>query len=418
MSECYQQALKSKEASRQIALLTTEEKNEALRAIANEIMNREKDIQEANNKDLEYGRNQGLSNDLLDRLRLTHERLLSMATGLQTLIDLPDPTSAQPEKWTREDGLQIENHRVPLGVVAMIYEARPNVTVDAAGLCLKAGNAVLLRGSSSAVHSNKALVSAMRSGLKSCGLPETALQLVNPESRDTVKELGQMRGLVDVIIPRGGAHLIQTVIAQSTVPVIETGVGNCHLYIEETAQKDMAIDIAVDAKTDRPSVCNAVETILVEKKWAEIYGEELIEALLSAGVTIKGDEWIQRLNPTVEPATEEDWGTEYLSPVVAVRSVSDTESAIAHIRTYGTAHSEAIVTENDEAVQSFQDQIDAASVYHNASTRFTDGAELGYGAEIGISTQKLHARGPLGLGALTTNKYVIKGNGHMKGGRS
>ncbi|SDI65977.1 glutamate-5-semialdehyde dehydrogenase [Natribacillus halophilus] len=417
MTECKEQALAAKEASRQTALLTTSEKNAALQTVAQEVINREKDILAANDRDIAAGRQNGLSDDLLDRLRLTRERLQSMSEGLQSLADLPDPVAAAPETWTRNDGLVIENRRVPLGVIAMVYEARPNVTVDAAGLCLKAGNAALLRGSSSATRSNEALVAAMRAGLKASGLPETTVQLIDPEKRDSVRELGQMRGLVDVIIPRGGPELIQTVIRQSTVPVIETGVGNCHLYIEKSADRDTATSIAVDAKTDRPSVCNAVETIIADREWTEKYGAELIEALLAAGVTIKGDEQMQKLNSDVQPATADDWATEYLAPTVALGTVSDTAAAIAHVRQYGTSHSEAIVTENGEAASAFQAQIDAASVYHNASTRFTDGAEFGYGAEIGISTQKLHARGPLGLGALTTNKYVVAGRGHVKGAK-
>ncbi|QQK80629.1 glutamate-5-semialdehyde dehydrogenase [Salicibibacter cibi] len=416
MTECKQQAQDAKTASQSLGLCTTTEKNEALQAMAREVMNREKDILAANDKDVAAGKQNGLSDYLLDRLRLSPERLQSMSDGLQALMDLPDPVAIEPEIWTREDGLVIENRCVPLGVIAMVYEARPNVTVDAAGLCLKAGNAVLLRGSSSAVHSNTALVDAMKTGLKTCGLPETLVQLINPENRDTVRELGQMRGLVDVIIPRGGAGLIQTVLEQSSVPVIETGVGNCHVYIEASAKKDIAIAIAVDAKTDRPSVCNAAETILVDEQWANANGRALIEALLNKEVTIRGDENIRRLHDDVKPASEEDWATEYLAPIVTLGTVSGTDAAIAHIQRFGTTHSEAIVTENVEKARAFQNQIDASGVYHNASTRFTDGAEFGFGAEIGISTQKLHARGPLGLGALTTNKYVVSGDGHVKGG--
>ncbi|AXF55492.1 glutamate-5-semialdehyde dehydrogenase [Salicibibacter kimchii] len=416
MNEVKQLAQDAKAASQSLGLCPTTEKNEALQAMAREVLNREKDILAANEKDVASGKQNGLSDYLLDRLRLSPKRLQSMSQGLETLVDLPDPLTVEPETWTRHDGLVIENRRVALGVIAMIYEARPNVTVDAAGLCLKAGNAVLLRGSSSAVHSNEALVSAMKAGLKRCGLPETLVQLVNPENHDTVRELGQMRGLVDVIIPRGGAGLIQAVIEQSTVPVIETGVGNCHVYIEATANKEMAISIAVDAKTDRPSVCNAAETILLDEPWANTNGTALIEALLAEGVTIKGDENIQRLHGDVKPAGEDDWAAEYLAPIVALGTVPDTDAAIAHVRRFGTTHSEAIVTENTEKARAFQNQIDASSVYHNASTRYTDGAEFGFGAEIGISTQKLHARGPLGLGALTTNKYVVSGDGHVKGG--
>ncbi|QDI90622.1 glutamate-5-semialdehyde dehydrogenase [Salicibibacter halophilus] len=416
MTEVKQLAQEAKTASQALGLSTTSEKNEALQAMAREVINREKDILAANDKDVAAGKQKGLSDYLLDRLRLSPERLQSMSKGLQALMELPDPLAVEPETWTRQDGLVIENRRVPLGVIAMVYEARPNVTVDAAGLCLKAGNAALLRGSSSAVHSNEALVGAMKAGLKARGLPETLVQLVNPENRDTVRELGQMRGLVDVIIPRGGAGLIQTVLEQSSVPVIETGIGNCHVYIEASAKKEMAISIAVDAKTDRPSVCNAAETILVDEQWATANGSALIEALLAEGVAIRGDENIQRLHDDVKQASEEDWATEYLAPVVALGTVPDTEAAIAHVRQFGTTHSEAIVTENEDKARAFQNQIDASSIYHNASTRFTDGAEFGFGAEIGISTQKLHARGPLGLGALTTNKYVISGHGHVKGG--
>ncbi|MFB4158585.1 glutamate-5-semialdehyde dehydrogenase [Geomicrobium sp. JSM 1781026] len=415
MTTTKQLALQSKAASKSLSSFTAAERNDALQAIANVLLDHKVDILAANQEDVELAKKNDVSREMLDRLTLTEERLQSISQGLVHVKTLPDPLSQSPSRYVRDDGLIIENHRVPFGVIAMVYEARPNVTVDAAGLCLKSGNSVLLRGSSSAQKTNRILVTCMQEGLKNAGLPADAITLVPPHTRENVKELGQLRGIVDVMIPRGGAALIQTVVQNSTVPVLETGEGNCHLFIDQSAREDMAISVAIDAKTDRPSVCNAIETILINEDWLSRHGKELLQALLAKGVTIYGDEDVQRLDDRVKQATEEDWAKEYLDPIVAIKCVSSVAEAAQHIDKYGTKHSEAIISEDDEHVEQFRHLIDAAAVYHNASTRFTDGAEFGFGAEIGISTQKLHARGPLGLEALTTNKYYITGTGQTKG---
>ncbi|GAJ99668.1 LOW QUALITY PROTEIN: gamma-glutamyl phosphate reductase [Geomicrobium sp. JCM 19055] len=416
MSLTKQQATACKRASNAIANASLEKRNEVLRLIAQGLDEAKDAIHDANVKDIDDAVQNGISNELIDRLTLTPDRIESMKEGLFTLID----NRTHYEKKTnnrghREDGLVIKNVRSPLGVIAMVYEARPNVTIDAGSLCLKAGNACLLRGSSSAKRSNEVLVTVMQDALTKASLSRDIVQLISPDSRESVNELGQLRGLVDVMIPRGSASLIQTVLRQSIVPVIETGEGNCHLYIEGTADKQMAIDIAIDSKTDRPSVCNSVETILVDREWATLHGHDLIHALIDKGVTIYGDDTLQTLNENVLPVTEEHFETEFLDYVVAMKTVNDSGEAIRHIDQYSSHHSESIVSNNEAIVERFQQLIDSAAVYHNASTRFTDGGEFGFGAEIGISTQKLHARGPLGLEALTTNKYVIQGSGQTKG---
>lgn len=412
--ELIEKAKKAKAASAKLAIVTTEDKNNALLAIADELLSQKEYILEKNALDLENGEKNGLSKALLDRLKLNESRLEGIAQGLKEVAELDDPVGEVIEQWERPNGLKIESVRVPLGVVGMIYEARPNVTVDAAALCLKTGNAVVLRGSSSAIESNKALVSVIHQALAKTAIPVDAVQLLEDTSRETASKLFTLKEYLDVLIPRGGANLIKTVVENSTIPVLETGAGNCHVFIDESAQKDMAIEIAVNAKVQRPSVCNASETLLVQKNWADQHLVDLLKALQANGVELYGDEYVVQRFEEAKQATEEAWATEYLDLVLAVKIVEDVEEAIEHINQYGTKHSEAIVTESEESVKRFFQSVDASSLYHNASTRFTDGFEFGFGAEIGISTQKLHARGPMGLKALTTNKYIIKGTGHIR----
>ncbi len=409
-----EQGKKAKKAAEQISQLTTEEKNNLLHAMSEQLETDTQDILADNEKDLLAGEKNGLSAALLDRLRLSTDRIKNMAEGFRQVASLDDPIGEEIENWDRPNGLHIQSIRVPLGVVGIIYEARPNVTADAAGLCLKTGNAAFLRGSSSAYHSNKAIVASIHKALRSQNIPTDAVQLAEDTSREAASEMFTMNEYLDVLIPRGGAGLIQAVVKNSSVPVLETGVGNCHVYIDETASKEMGISIAVNAKTQRPSVCNACETILVNKTWAEQNGKDLIEALFDKGVEIRGDTIIQSLHPNVQQARTEDWKDEYLDLIAAVKSVENTEEAIDHIKQFGTGHSEAIITETEKNKTMFLSQLDAAALYHNASTRFTDGDEFGFGAEIGISTQKLHARGPMGLKALTSSKYIISGSGQIK----
>ncbi len=337
-----------------------------------------------------------------------------MTEGIKQLIELRDPVGECVSAWERPNGLSIQEMRVPLGVVGMIYEARPNVTVDAATICLKTGNAVILRGSSSAIHSNKAIVSVIHRALKQTSLPSESVQLIEDTTRDSAKQLFTLNEYLDVLIPRGGKQLIDTVVREASVPVLETGAGNCHIFIDETADKQMAFNIIINAKTQRPSVCNAIETIVLHENWVEQYGSELFSSLNERGVELRGDNKAVAIDSSILLATEEDWETEFLSLTLAVKVVSTVEEAIHHINTYGSMHSEAIITENEENVSKFFTSVDAAALYHNASTRFTDGSEFGFGAEIGISTQKLHVRGPMGLPALTSTKYVIRGNGQIR----
>lgn len=414
MSELIQKASRAKEITTQLAVATTEQKNQALHLIASQLVEEAAFILAENVKDLRAGEENGYSESLLDRLKLTEERIVDMAEGLKQVVALPDPVGELLEGWDRPNGLHIEKIRVPLGVIGMIYEARPNVTVDASGLCLKTGNAVLLRGSSSAIHSNKAIVRVIHHALEKSSLPIETVQLLEDTSRETASEMFKLNEYLDVLIPRGGANLIQTVVKNSSVPVLETGAGNCHVFIDETANKEMAISIAVNAKTQRPSVCNAAETILIHENWAKTNFPTLLTSLKEKGVEVRGDENAKQLDASILSATEEDWGTEFLDLVVAIRIVRNIDEAIAHIQTYSTKHSEAIISENLENVEKFFKYVDSAALYHNASTRFTDGFEFGFGAEIGISTQKLHARGPMGLPALTSTKYIIRGTGQIK----
>ncbi|KAB2330773.1 glutamate-5-semialdehyde dehydrogenase [Cytobacillus depressus] len=413
-SELIQKAQKAKIAASLLAKTTTEQKNKALENMAEQLIIEQAFILAENEKDIIAGKENGMTAALLDRLQLNEPRLRDMAAALIQLTKLEDPIGELLEEWDRPNGLMISQIRVPLGVIGMIYEARPNVTVDASSLCLKTGNAVLLRGSSTAIHSNKAIVKVIQHALELSGLPIESVQLIEDTSRKTASEMFKLNQYLDVLIPRGGAKLIQSVVQNATVPVLETGAGNCHVYIDETADLKMAIDIAMNAKTQRPSVCNACETILVHRKWASKHLIDLCTALREKEVRIHGDETLQQVGVDVIPASEEDWGTEYLELELALKVVDNVEDAITHINRYGTKHSEAIISSTIENVEQFFIEIDAAAVYHNASTRFTDGFEFGFGAEIGISTQKLHARGPMGLKALTSTKYIIQGNGQIK----
>jgi glutamate-5-semialdehyde dehydrogenase len=367
----------------------------------------------ANADDVRRAEDAGTQSHLIDRLRLTPERVGAMAEGLRDLARLPDPIGEVVRGSTLANGLELRQVRVPFGVVGMIYEGRPNVTVDAAGICLKSGNAALLRGSSSAASSNAALVEVLRGAVVSAGLPADVVQLVPADSRETVKQLMRARGLVDVLVPRGGASLIQSVVEESTVPVIETGVGNCHVYVDAAADLDMALAIVLNAKTDRTSVCNAAESLVVHAAVAADFVPRVVTALQDAGVTIHGDKAFAAYDGVV-PATDDDFAREYLSLDLSAAVVPDLDAALEHIRRYSTGHTEAIVTADQAAARRFVAEVDAAAVLVNASTRFTDGGEFGFGAEIGISTQKLHARGPMGLPEMTSTKYVVTGDGHTR----
>ncbi len=407
-------ARQAKEAARRLAYLPTDVKDAALVAMAEALLRHTDAILEANEVDLRAGRERGLSRALIDRLLLTPERIQDMAEGLRVLTTLPDPVGEVVAMWTRPNGLMIGQMRVPLGVVGIIYEARPNVTVDAAGLCLKAGNAVLLRGGSEAINSNRAITEVIAGAAVRAGLPEGAIQLIEVTDRAAVNVMLRLNEYLDVLIPRGGAELIRTVVENATVPVIETGVGNCHVYVDDEADLAMAREIVINAKCQRPGVCNAMETLLVHEKVAPQFLPEMLETLRQMGVEIRGCPVTRELVPWVTPATEEDWATEYLDLILAVRVVRDLDEALDHIFRYGTRHSEAIITNNYQKSWRFLKEVDAAAVYVNTSTRFTDGYQYGFGAEIGISTQKLHARGPMGLKELTTLKYIVFGNGQVR----
>ncbi|SDM70951.1 glutamate-5-semialdehyde dehydrogenase [Fictibacillus solisalsi] len=414
MSELLMKAKKAKEAVSDMLTKTTAQKDEALRLIARQLIQETPFILEENTKDIETARKKGVHESLVDRLMLNEARIEDMAGALKQLTHLTDPTGKVLERFERPNGLSVEKVAVPLGVIGMIYEARPNVTVDASSLCLKTGNVVLLRGSSSAIHSNKALVRVIHQALEQSDLPVDAVQLIEDTSRETASRLFKLNQYLDVLIPRGGKALIQTVIENASVPVLETGAGNCHIYIDETADRQMAIDIVVNAKTQRPSVCNAIEKVIVHESWPDENVKELVEILLQHNVEIRVNGALSDSFPSLTLATEEDWHREYLDYILAIKRVSSTQEAIEHINYYGSKHSEAIITENEENVRLFFQLVDSAALYHNASTRFTDGFEFGFGAEIGISTQKLHARGPMGLPALTSSKYVIRGNGQLR----
>ena len=397
-----------------VAKLGTNDKNRGILAIADTLMAHADEIIAANRIDIENGRAAGLNDGLIDRLMLDEKRIAGIAEGCRQVAALPDPVGEVLWMHKRPNGLNIGQKRVPLGVIGIIYEARPNVTVDAAVLCFKAGSACILRGGKEAFQSSMCLTRLMRAALAAEGLPENAINLVEDTSRDTATQMMKLNGYLDVLIPRGGAGLINSVVQNSTVPVIQTGVGNCHVFVDESADLEKAARIVINAKTQRPGVCNACESLLVHEAIAEKFMPEIGRALQERKVEIRGDEATQGLVSGAVPATEEDWATEYADYIISARVVKDIDEAIRHIRKYSTGHSEAIVTENYTNAQRFLNEVDAAAVYVNASTRFTDGGQFGFGAEIGISTQKLHARGPMGLKELTTTKYIIYGNGQIR----
>ena len=403
----------AKDASRALAKLSGAQRNELLKAIALDLVASSDKIIEANKIDLANAKANGISDAMLDRLMLNEARIKGISDAVLKIADLPDPIGAG-EIFTRPNGLEIHKMCVPLGVVAMIYEARPNVTPDASSLCLKSGNAVVLRGGKEAINSNKAIVSIIRSSLAKCGVPENAVSLIEDTTRESATVLMGMRGLIDVLIPRGGKGLIKSVVENANVPVIETGAGNCHFYVDESANIDMAIKVALNAKCSRPSVCNAIETILVHSSVANEFLTRFFEETRAYNLDIRGCEKCLSILGEITPATEEDYATEYDDYTVSVKVVDSVYEAVSHINRYTTGHSEAIITENARNADYFVSSIDSCALYVNASTRFTDGGEFGFGAEIGISTQKLHVRGPMGLDALTTSKYIIKGDGQVR----
>ena len=405
---------RAKEAAREAAKLGTEEKNRGLLTVAEELISRTEWILEENAKDLKEAEARGMKKSLIDRLRLTEERIEGMAEGLRQIAALEDPIGEVLKMWNRPNGLRIGQKRVPIGVIGIIYESRPNVTADAFGLCFKTGNAVILRGGSDAIHSNLAIVHVIKEGLRKERLLQDLILLVENTSRETVQQMMKLHGYIDVLIPRGGAGLIASVVENSTVPVIETGTGNCHIYVDQSADLNMAVEIIENAKTQRMGVCNACESLVIHQEIAQEVVPMIVQCLKQHQVEIRGDERACKITTEIAEASEEDWGTEYLDAVISMKIVDSLEEAIAHINRYNTGHSESIITKDYANALKFQDEVDAAAVYVNASTRFTDGFEFGFGAEIGISTQKLHARGPMGLTALTTTKYIIFGNGQIR----
>lgn len=414
MKELIEKGKNAKKASVILANVSSTLKNNALLLAAKNLQEHSREILEANTVDLVNGEKNGLKGSIIDRLRLTEDRIKDMAEGLGQIAALEDPVGEVISMWKRPNGLQIGQRRVPLGVVGMIYEARPNVTVDVFGLCIKTGNASILRGGKEAFSSNMAIIKILRASLAEAGLPADSVQLVEDTSRESAVALMKLNKYLDILIPRGGCGLIQSTVENSTVPVIETGMGNCHIYIDASADRQKAVDIVFNAKTQRPGVCNAAESLLIHSSVADSILPAVGQKLLEKNVEIRGDKKVLEVLSYAVPATEEDWGTEYLDYIISAKVVESVEEAIEHINTYGTKHSEAIITENYTNAQKFLDQVDAAAVYVNASTRFTDGFEFGFGAEIGISTQKLHARGPMGLKSLTSTKYVIYGNGQVR----
>lgn len=404
----------AKQAAAKLAVTSTAVKNAALLAMAVALEAQQSEILAANERDMTAAAAKGMKSSMLDRLKLTAERISGMADGLRQVAGLADPVGNVIDGKTLPNGLHITKIRVPLGVIGIIYEARPNVTADAAGLCLKSGNAVILKGGSEAMESNKTVAAILAQAAEGAGIPAGSIQFIDTSDRQAVQDLIHMNGLVDVVIPRGGAGLIQAVVRNASVPVIETGAGVCHTYVDKDADVEMAMKIAFNAKVQRPSVCNAMETLLVHKDIADKFLPMMLMMYNSSAVEIRGDEAVQEYSGQVHPATEEDWSTEYGDLRLSVKIVDSIEEAMAHIAKYGTGHSECIVTDNYQAAQLFQYTVDAAAVYVNASTRFTDGNEFGFGAEIGISTQKLHARGPMALPELTSTKYLINGNGQVR----
>ncbi|BCJ95342.1 gamma-glutamyl phosphate reductase [Anaerocolumna cellulosilytica] len=406
--------MKARKAATVLNTLKQEEKNQGLRKAANALLTHETKILEANEADIILGKESGMSESLIDRLTLDHERVEGMAKGLLEVVALQDPIGEVMSMTNRPNGLTIGQKRVPIGVIGIIYESRPNVTADAFGLCFKTGNAVILRGGSDALHSNIAIVTIIREALEEAGLPPDAVQLIEDTDREVAREFMRLNKYIDLLIPRGGAGLIQTVVENSTVPVIETGTGNCHVYVDEYADFNMALDIIDNAKTQRLSVCNTCESLVVHSKVADNFIPLVYDRLTQKQIVFRADERARAICNDMEPATEEDYGKEYLDRLISLKVVDSIEEAIEHINFYNTKHSEAIITSKYENAMKFLNEIDAAAVYVNASTRFTDGSEFGFGAEIGISTQKLHARGPMGLLALTSTKYIIFGEGQIR----
>ncbi len=409
--------VQAKSAARKLSIAGTDKKNSALKNAAQILIEKENDIIKANRLDVEKAINNGMSQAMTDRLTLNHDRIIGMSEGLMQLTKLSDPIGETVEGWVRPNGLEILKKRVPLGVIGIIFESRPNVTADAAGLCIKSGNACILRGGSEAINSNLCISSIFSEALKEAGLPEACVNLIDNTDREIVNALMKLNAYIDVLIPRGGAGLIKSVIQNSTVPVIQTGTGNCHIYVDESADLNMAKDIIINAKVQRPSVCNAVETILISGKVAEEFLPIIANELINYNVELRCcQNALKYLEPSVyiKKATEDDWATEYNDLILAVKIVDSIDDAIEHISKYGTLHSESIITRSLENAKRFQNEVDAACVYVNSSTRFTDGFEFGFGAEIGISNQKLHARGPMGLKELTTTKYIINGNGQIR----
>lgn len=394
--------------------LTEQEKNQVLLAVADALEKNNEKILAANAVDLQNGEEKGMHPGMLDRLRLTEERIRAMADGLREIVDLPDCLNEIIETFTRPNGLKISKVRVPLGVIGIIYESRPNVTADAFGLCFKTGNAVILKGGSDAIHSNTAITEVIREALSGVGVTADAVQLITDTNRETTTQFMKLNGYIDVLIPRGSAGLIRAVVENSTIPVIETGTGNCHIFVDESADFDKAVPIIINAKTQRIGVCNACESLVIHEKIKDAFLPLLAKALREKNVEMRGDEKVCGVLADCIPATEEDYAAEYLDYIISMKTVQNVEEAIAHINRYGTKHSEAIITETKEHAEQFKREVDAACVYVNASTRFTDGFEFGFGAEIGISTQKLHARGPMGLKELTTYKYTIDGDGQIR----
>lgn len=414
MSSLISMGQKAKEASYELGIASAGQKNQALTFMAEELVKAKDEIIKANEIDRQNAIKKGITEALLDRLSLDDSRIEAMAQGLLDIVKLQDPVGEVTNMWQMPNGLEIGQKRVPIGVLGIIYESRPNVTSDAAGLCLKSGNAVILRGASDAINSNKAVAKALVEGIKRSGLPQDCVQLLEDTSRETATEMMRLNDYIDVLIPRGGAGLIKSVVQNATVPVIETGTGNCHIFVDETADLEMAKAIVLNAKVQRPGVCNAAEKLLVHEAVANEFLPTIVKALRENDVEVRGCEKAQSIVNDIKVIEEPEWHQEYLDLIIAVKVVKDVDEAIKHINKYNTGHSESIVTESYKNSQKFLQRVDAAAVYVNASTRFTDGFEFGFGAEIGISTQKLHARGPMGLEALTTTKYIIFGNGQIR----
>lgn len=413
-SEVLLKAQNAKQAAQILATVSTDAKNRALVAIADALVAKQSVILQENLKDLEEGKKNGLTSSLLDRLSLNEKRIAAIAQGVREIIALKDPVGEVISGWMRPNGLEIQKVRVPLGVIGIIYEARPNVTVDAAALCLKAGNAVVLRGGKEAIHSNIALTKIMQEAAEKAGLPKSCVEIIETTDRASAQEMMRLNGMIDVLIPRGGGGLIKTVVENSSVPVIETGTGNCHVYVDKDAELKMAEEIVFNAKVQRPSVCNAAETLLVHEDVADKFLPKILKRLKDAEVEIRGCARTRKIDATAKEATEDDWYAEFLDLILAVKIVKNIDEAISHIQKYSSRHTEAIVTKNVQSAQKFTHEIDSAAVFVNASTRFTDGFEFGLGAEIGISTQKLHARGPMGLEELTSTKFVVWGCGQVR----